>query len=86
MKEIIVIYNNPEQRKEIEEYEGTREVYISFLDYGSKLCKKKAWELMENWGARKLPFVLIKENDKVVHCLYTEDGDKVIRNLKKYYL
>ena len=82
--EITFIYIDPEDRKEIEEYDGTRTPLISYLDYGSKLSKSKSYKLMQEWGGTflNLPFAIIKENDKVVRCLYSgpQDVKSILKN------
>ena len=70
--DIIVIYNDPSVRDTIENLDFSFSVFIEYLDRGSRLSKKKAKELMEEWGATQLPFVILKDKDKVVKCLYTE--------------
>lgn len=82
--EIVFIYDNPEHRQTLESFENDKDVYLTFLDYGSKLSKKQAWALMEDWGARKLPFALVKVGESVTRCFYTEDGDRVLNDVKKY--
>lgn len=86
MKEIVLVYSDLKDRETIENYESKNNVFLSFLDYNSRKSKKKAWELMEEWGARKTPFVVVKDGDSVIKCLYTEDGNCVIKSLIERYL
>lgn len=81
--EVIFIYNNPEDKDIVDSFTTSRPIAFDFLDYGSKLCKKKAWEYMEAWGARQLPMAVLKENNVVIKVLYTEDKNHVIESLKE---
>lgn len=82
--EIVLVYDKPEDREKFESIPTSRPITITYYDYGSKLSKKKAWSLMETWGARKLPFAVLSENNKVITCLYTENKNRVIEDLKTY--
>ena len=80
--EITLVYNDLKDRQTIENLNSDKGIYINYLDYESKLSKKKARLLMEDWGSKKLPFAVCLEKDKVVVAFYSE-ADNVINKLKE---
>lgn len=78
--EIIYIYNNPDDVNYINSTYSDKGIFIEYIDICSKSGKKKAKELMEEWGSRKSPFAIIKNKDKVVKCFYSE-AENVLNKL-----
>lgn len=82
--DVVVIYDDPEQLSRINSIPSDKGLYFTSFNYKSRKGKKKAWEQMEEWGARKLPFIILKDHDEVVKCLYSEAEDDIIETLKSY--
>ena len=78
MVELVLISNNLDDEKKVLSRESPSGYYFSFLDLGSMLCRADAYALKSEWGARKDPFALVKNKDKVLRCFYSEEGKDVI--------
>lgn len=78
MVELVLISDNLEDEKKVLARESPSNYYFTFLDIGSILCRADAFALKSEWGARKDPFVLVKDKDKVLRCFYSEQSNNVI--------
>ena len=78
MIELVLVSNNLEDEKKVLSRESPSGYYFSFLDLGSMLCRADAFALKSEWGARKDPFALVKDKDKVLRCFYAEESKNVI--------
>lgn len=78
MIELILVSSNLEDEKKILESEIVDKFYFTFLDSNSIYTKKQAYTLKTDWGAKKEPFILVKDKDKVLRCFYAEESNKVI--------
>ena len=78
MVELVLISNNLDDEKKVLSRESPSGYYFSFLDLGSMLCRADAYALKSEWGARKDPFALVKDKDKVLRCFYSEKSNNVI--------
>ena len=78
MIELILVSSNLEDEKKILRSEIVDKFYFTFLDSNSVYTKKQAYALKTDWGAKKEPFILVKDKDKVLRCFYTEESNKVI--------
>lgn len=78
MLELLLVSNNLNDEKKVLSRESPSGYYFSFLDLGSMLCRADAYALKSEWGARKDPFALVKDKDKVLRCFYSEEGKDVI--------
>lgn len=78
MIELVLISNDLEDEKKVLSRESPSGYYFSFLDLGSMLCRSDAYALKSEWGAREDPFALVKDNDKVLRCFYSEEGKDVV--------
>ena len=78
MVELVLVSNNLDDEKKVLSRESPSGYYFSFLDLGSMLCRADAYALKSEWGARKDPFALVKDKDKVLRCFYSEKSNNVI--------
>jgi hypothetical protein len=78
MVELVLVSNNLDDEKKVLSRESPSGYYFSFLDLGSMLCRADAYALKSEWGARKDPFALVKDKDKVLRCFYSEESNNVI--------
>ena len=91
MIELTLVSSNLEDEKKVMESEVSN-FYFHFVDSNSALMKKEAYTIKTDWGARKEPFALVKAQDKVLRCFYSEEGNNVIdkalefvKNLQETY-
>lgn len=78
MLELLLVSNDLNDEKKVLSRESPSGYYFSFLDICSKLCRADALALKSEWGARKDPFALVKDKDKVLRCFYSEKSNDVI--------
>lgn len=91
MIELTLVSSNLEDEKKVMESEVSN-FYFHFVDSNSALMKKEAYTIKTDWGARKEPFALVKVQDKVLRCFYSEEDNNVIdkalefvKNLQETY-
>lgn len=78
MIELTLISSNLEDEKKVLETPIVDKFYFKFIDSNSAYTKKEAYTLKTDWGARKEPFCIVKDNDKVLRCFYSENNNRVI--------
>jgi hypothetical protein len=78
MIELILVSANLEDEDKVLKSEVVDKFYFKFIDSNSVYTKKEAYTLKTDWGAKKEPFCMVKEKDKVLRCFYSEKSNKVI--------
>ena len=78
MIELVLVSSNLEDEKKIVESKIVNRFYFTFIDSNSVYTRKDAYALKTDWGARKEPFCIVKEKDKVLRCFYSESSKEVI--------
>lgn len=78
MLELLLVSSDLNDEKKVLSRESPSGYYFSFLDIGSMLCRADAFSLKSEWGARKDPFALVKDGDKVLRCFYSEKSNNVV--------
>jgi len=78
MIELILVSSNLEDERRVIESNIVDKFYFKFIDSNSAYTKKEAYTLKTDWGAKKEPFVMVKNKDKVLRCFYSENSDKVV--------
>lgn len=92
MVELVLISDNLEDEKKVLSRESPDNYYFTFIDICSKLCRSDAYSIKSEWGAKKDPFALVKVDNKVIRCFYSEKDDNIvdkaldfIKSLKESY-
>lgn len=80
--DITIVHNDP--KFSLNKFNFPYPVCVKVLDSGSKKEKRKAWEIKSEWGARKDPFILCQNKDKVVRCFYSEADHNVYKSLMEF--
>lgn len=78
MIELVLVSSNLEDEKKVLETSKVDKFYFNFIDSGSAYNKKRAYTIKTDWGAKKEPFCLVMDKDKVLRCFYSEDNIEVI--------
>ena len=78
MIELILVSANLEDEDKVLKSEVVDKFYFKFIDSNSAYTKKEAYTLKTDWGAKKEPFCMVKEKDKVLRCFYSEKSNNVI--------
>lgn len=82
--DVFIVYNNDEQKREIEEVVLKTSPFFHFIDDRTYQGKKDARVLKSNWGAKQSPFILCTEGAIPKKCFYSETGEDVIKSLINY--
>lgn len=78
MIELTLVSSNLEDAEYILKSPTVDRFYFTFVDSNSAYTKKEAYTLKTDWGAKKEPFCIVKEKDKVLRCFYSESSNKVL--------
>lgn len=78
MIELILVSSNLNDVEQVLDSNIADRFYFTFIDSNSAYTKKDAYALKTDWGAKKEPFCMVKEKDKVLRCFYSEESNKVI--------
>lgn len=78
--EIDIVHNDPSFQLP----EFPYPLYVNVYDIGSKEGKKKGWEIKNEWGAKKDPFIVCYKDGIVIKAFYSEADNNVINSLIKY--
>lgn len=78
MIELTIVSSNLEDEEHVIQSTIIDGFYFKFIDSNSAYTKKEAYTLKTEWGARKEPFAIVKDKDKVLRCFYSEKNDRVI--------
>ena len=81
--EAIVIYDNDKDREHLELVDSKFPIFISCIDFNTLKGRKEAYKIKAHWGAKLNPFVVVKDNEKVLKVFYSE-RDNAINQLINY--
>lgn len=59
--------------------------YLNYLNINKHHDRSKAFKLKGEWSAKLNPFILLKENDKVLKAYYSEIGESAVTQFIKDY-
>ena len=82
--DVFIVYNDPSQRKRIEDSLIRNPLFFTYIDENSKNGRKEAFALKSHWGARMTPFILCMNKDKAIKAFYSENDKDVINSLINY--
>lgn len=78
MIELILVSSDLSDERKVIESLLVDNFYFKFIDSNSAYTKKEAYTLKTDWGAKKEPFCIVKDKDKILRCFYSEKSKKVI--------
>ena len=78
MIELILVSSNLEDEERVIRSSIVDKFYFIFLDSNSVYTRKQAYNLKTEWGAKKEPFCVVKNADKVLRGFYSENNDNTI--------
>ena len=77
--DITIVFQEPEELNELHKSDV---INFNLLDEGSRLTRSKARQTRGRYAARKTPFAIVTEDDKISKVFYSERDD-VIMELNK---
>lgn len=82
MYNIYITYKDKQDKEYFEKVNIQTPVYFNFYDMSSARDVKEGRRI-KNYGAAKLdPFILVKEEDKVIKCFYSENENAINQLIK----
>lgn len=75
--EAIIIYNDKKDREFLNLIDSKFPIFIEYIDSSTKDGKKKSIQIKSHWGARKEPFVIVQENEKIIKVFYSEKSNAI---------
>lgn len=75
--EAIVVYDDEKDREFLESVNSKFPIFIQYINYNSKKGRKEAFKIKSEWSAKINPFVIVKENDKIIKVFYSEESNAI---------
>lgn len=78
--EVKIVYDNNKDREFLNLVNLNLPIFIEYI----KSTEKEAYALKSHWAAKKNPFVVVTEDDKIIKVFYSESGKNAISQLINY--
>ncbi len=82
--EAIIVYDDKKDRELLNLVDSKFPIFIEYIDFNTVEGRKEAYRVKSYWGARKNPFVVVQEEEKIIKVFYTENGKNAIQQLINY--
>lgn len=77
MYDIFITYTDKQDKEYFDKVNTQIPVYIHYYNMSSAKDIKEGRRIKNYGAAKKDPFILVKEEDKVIQCFYSENGNAV---------
>lgn len=86
MYQVKVVYDNNKDKELLSQIDTTVPFFIDYIDMNTTNGRKVGFKLLNYWSAKKLPFVVIEDEDSNVLPIvkYSEVGENAINQLIKF--
>lgn len=86
MYQVKVVYDNNKDKELLSQIDTTVPFFIDYIDMNTTNGRKVGFKLLNYWSAKKLPFVVIEDEDPNVLPIvkYSEVGENAINQLIKF--
>lgn len=86
MYQVKVVYDNNKDKELLNQIDTTVPFFIDYIDMNTTNGRKVGFKLLNYWSAKKLPFVVIEDEDPNVLPIvkYSEVGENAINQLIKF--
>lgn len=86
MYQVKVVYDNDKDKELLNQIDTTVPFFIDYIDMNTTNGRKVGFKLLNYWSAKKLPFVVIENEDPNVLPIvkYSEVGENAINQLIKF--
>lgn len=74
---VIVVYDNKKDREYLNLIDSKFPIFIEFINYNTVKGRKEAFTIKNPWGAKLNPFVVVKEDDKIINVFYSEKQNAI---------
>lgn len=86
MYQVKVVYDNNKDKELLNQIDTTVPFFIDYIDMNTTNGRKTGFKVLNYWSAKKLPFVVIEDEDPNVLPIvkYSEVGENAINQLIKF--
>ena len=86
MYQVKVVYDNNKDKELLSQIDTTVPFFLYYIDMNTTNGRKAGFKLLNYWSAKKLPFVVIEDEDPNVLPIvkYSEIGENAINQLIKF--
>lgn len=86
MYQVKVVYDNDKDKELLNQIDTTVPFFIDYIDMNTTNGRKTGFKVLNYWSAKKLPFVVIEDEDPNVLPIvkYSEVGENAINQLIKF--
>lgn len=86
MYNVTIVYDNKQDRELVELINTKLSFFVDFIDMNCVNGRKEGFKILNYWSAKKLPFVVVKEDDteKLPKVFYSETGNAINQFIKWY--
>jgi hypothetical protein len=82
--QINIIFNNLKDKELFDLFDLTTPYFVEYIDVNTTKGKKEGYKLLNYYGSKKLPFVVLNNNeDKKI--FYSDSGSNAIVQLINYF-
>ncbi len=82
--EAIIVYSDNKDKELVELTNILTPIFMKYIDYNTIEGKKEAYKIKSHWSAKKNPFVVVKEGEKIIKVFYSEQNGNAIQDLINY--
>lgn len=74
----IIVYDDNKDRELLNLIDSRFPIFVEYINYNSLKGRKEAYKVKSHWGARKNPFVVVKDdNDSILKIFYSETDNAI---------
>lgn len=85
MYQVKVIYNNDKDKELLNLVDTTIPFFVDYVNMNTVKGRKEGIKLMNYWGAKKVPFVVIEDSDSKSPIIkYSDVGENAVNQLIKF--
>ena len=72
-----VVYDNNKDRELLNLVDSKFPFFIEYIDYNTTNGRKDAYKIKSHWGAKKNPFVIVEDEEKIIKVFYSEEKNAI---------
>ena len=81
---VTIVYDNKKDREFMSLIETKIPFFIDFINMNTVHGRKAGIKLLNYWSAKKLPFVIVEDNEKLIKVFYSEIGELATNQFIKW--
>lgn len=81
---VTIVYDNKKDREFMSLIETKIPFFVDFINMNTVNGRKAGFKLLNYWSAKKLPFVIVEDNEKLIKVFYSEIGELATNQFIKW--